>query len=35
MPLILKNKKIYALINNAIDSVPKKQKNSHLPDTMQ
>ena len=33
----LKNKKIYALINNAaIDSVPKKtKKNSHLPDTMQ
>ena len=33
----LKNRKIYALINNAaIDSVPKKtKKNNHLPDTMQ
>ena len=33
----LKNKKIYALINNAaIDSVPKKtKKNNHLPDTIQ
>lgn len=33
----LKNKNIYALINNAaIDSVPKKtKKNSHLPDTTQ